>query len=1114
MKPLRLELTAFGPFGGTEVVDFDKLSELGLYLVAGPTGAGKSSVFDALAYALYGAMPGARESVRQPRSDHAESRTDTRLVLDFEAQGSRWRVERWPMRVRSKKRGAGTTVDQAKARLERDVDGVWVPESARMHEVNQRCIELVGLNAAQFERVVLLPQGRFERFLHASTLERRDLLRTLFGSDLFARAERVLADRAGAATTELAVAVQRRDDVAGRLDGARSRLVDAASALGLTIDEATVDVEQVRAGAAARARAAVVSTEVKRDERDLAARVVELIRCRDALAERRRELDIAQAGAHLAARQAADGRRSLPVVDAIDQLRVAQDQAAAALVLRDERFGVLATATASVGVDVASCDEADLRRAARCLEQLGLDLDRRVVLQHDVDSLSRGLAESSARARELESGLAQLESERSAADDSLQGARALAERVPALDVLADRAREQADRRAVYAATGEQLARMSAEIADLDTAAARSVERLDRYETELAQAAAEVASLESAPVELTEFESAVENRRRLVQLDAEIESALQVVDDRRRAFDRSLDDFVTATAPRLAARLTPGDPCPVCGSLEHPHPAVTSEQPTLGETAIVSPDAAGADLVAASNRLTELATARSSVIDQLGEWAVSDDETVAARLRGARLRLDRLSDGRVRVERLTKARQLEADAEAERQVAGADLRTRHAVEVLRLGDLAGQLGPDVGRPIAEIIDAAEYAHDEWARAASAAGEIANLAGVVDDLAGRHERTLVELDSIQASMADIDLKLSDRRHELASLHLPVPDLDAAADPARLLATRAAVASAVGALQPVFVSTAEVQRAVDLTLVRAGDLASTLAVCGFATADDAVSAWRPVDQLAGLDREWETWQAELTRIEADERALDGHVLPVDVPDLASLTVELAHAEDRVAERMSEAGRIDGLVDAVQLLQAEATDTSSVADRRHAEVAAIGEVAAVCRGENPRRVTLESWVLRSRLEEVVDRANVHLARLSRGRYQMAVADGPIDRRHSAGLDLVVDDAATGRQRPTNTLSGGETFQASLVLALGLADVVMEGRAGLALETLFIDEGFGTLDADSLELAVDLLHDLRSVGQTIGVVTHVDALKAALPVGLDVRRRSDGRGSELATVA
>ena len=209
MRLHRLEIAAFGPFSGTEVIDFDALSDAGLFLIQGRTGAGKTSILDAVCFALYGQVPGVRNNVKGLRSDHAPPGAGPRVVLEATIRGRRLRITRSPAWERPKLRGSGTTTEHAKVVLEEFEHGAWTGLTTRLDEAGDLVSRLLGMNAVQFCQVVLLPQGEFAGFLRAGADERRRVLERLFATEVFTQVEKWLAERraaAGRAAAELGAA--------------------------------------------------------------------------------------------------------------------------------------------------------------------------------------------------------------------------------------------------------------------------------------------------------------------------------------------------------------------------------------------------------------------------------------------------------------------------------------------------------------------------------------------------------------------------------------------------------------------------------------------------------------------------------------------------------------------------------------------------------------------------------------------------------------------------------------------------------------------------------------------------------------------------------------------
>jgi exonuclease SbcC len=979
MRPRSLTVAAFGPFPNEEHVDFTHLDAHGLYLIGGPTGSGKTSLLDAICFALYGRVPGARGELTNDhlRSDHAPASVATRVVFEFDAGGSRWRVARSPEQDRPKQRGTGTTRKPATAELERWEHGGWEPVLAKPGAVTERITRLVGLTAEQFRTVVLLPQGRFQEALHASTADRQELLRTLFGTELYRRVTEVLWRRAKDAHGAVAAG---RDELSRHRETAERHLDDlrrlAAAASGVECAETP---DPISAGAALDAVTA-------------------------AAVAGRREADAAQD--ELAEVRAAAARFDEHAALTARQARLDADEAAAAA--RRERLVAAERAAAVAGVVDASIQADEAALAARATL--------------DAASQRWSAAADTARAHDAPVLSTLCPHDWSAASaEALVGAALAAERAVGLvEPLAAARRDLALAEASLAGADARVARTAARVGELR-------ERLGALDHELVaarQAAAPhaelAARLERAKVVENRALEAVELAGQLAtahaavarsqRMAAEAEQSLAVA---RRLRDASL-------AATLATELRAGAECPVCGSVEHPQPARPPH-----------------DVPEAS----ELAWLESQAAVAQRKHGTAQGELAALTARAAE------HTGTVSVE------QARAEVVALEQSLAAAATAAEAVE--RLVAEQEERRDEIQRCVDDERTAA-LERTEWAnRAAELRGRATELAAAIASVCGSVE---------PAGVLDITLALRTARAEL--------------DEASAQWERAAE---------------EAGRAHDLE-------ARSLLAVGFDTRDAWAGAHLDPDQVAELAEAVRRRDEESAQVAAGLALVrGGPPLPAERPDVEAAervaVLAVARAQE-LEQHLGDARRL-------HLLAVEATGDAERAEHgleaALAHAATLETVAAACRGGNGQP-GLETWVLAVVLGEVALAANQWLAQLSDGRYQLQLGS-PTSGRGQSGLELAVLDAHSGVVRPVQTLSGGETFQASLALALGLADVVGAHSGGVSLDALFIDEGFGSLDRDALEQAVQQLEQLRAGGRLVGVISHVETLSERLPTGIQLQR-------------
>jgi len=996
----KLEIQAFGPFAERQVIDFDALGEAGLFLLNGPTGAGKTSVLDAICYALYGSVPGARQSGKRLRSDHAPEGLEPRVVCEFSARGRWMEVMRSPAWERPTKRGSGTTVAQAQTQLRERENGVWVEKSGRNDEAGGEITALLGMSMDQFTKVVLLAQGDFAAFLRSKADERQELLQKLFGTELYRNVERQLAADAKAAKDGLDAKEQQLGQLVA---AARAQAGNVIAAQGLAelppggVELFTVLLQGLEEAHAQAASAALAARQGRLD-------ATAALQQAEELSLRHRKLRAAAAERDRLAGLEPEHQRWLK--------RIGEHREAQVLA------GALAAAAAA---------EAKLERAESTAQQ--------VCQRLTADAAAMSLA-----------GLG------GGGDLSvavLTGARSELDRAGALveALLPEESR-------LTLLRGE-LERISAGIQEAKTAAGSHDGEARRAEEKLALARLAVEGLRELALSVDQRERAAAAATELVETirsHRRAQAAAQrCEEDHLQARQRSLAAKarwlelmalrLERAAGEMAARLVDGEACPVCGSPAHPHPSPL----------------AGTGLKAAEEE------DRAKIEHDQAEAA---EAAVAGKLSAARQDLAVLQ-GRGGAADLETSEQAAAAAGAallEATRAAAELREQEAT----LGTLAASI------------------QEHEAMAAKAREEAAGLGAT---LTGR-----------QAQVEQLDAKLAESRAGHHSLADRLAELQRAA---------VLVAEAVAAIAARDIAGTQAATAQDA-------LQAALPGTPFADAAAARDALLPAAEAADLTEQIRIFSEAGVRAKAAFEPEDVRQAVVEVaegivvPDESALSGLRTRAE-AAAEAANSAAVVRELAEkalaAVRdaagghtLLEAEAAPLRE----QYQRIAALAETARGL-GENSYKMTLNTYVLAARLEQVAIAASQRLGTMSDGRYTLSHSDALAGRNQKSGLGLEVVDQWTGQRRDTATLSGGESFMASLALALGLADVVQQESGGIDIETLFVDEGFGSLDEQSLEQVMDALEGLRDGGRVVGLVSHVAEMKLRIPTQLQVHKGRTG---------
>ena len=1127
MRIHHLTMTGVGPYAGKERIDFDAVGASGRFLLTGPTGSGKTTIIDAIVFALYGEVADPADSSRERiRSTLAGPQDPTAVELVFSTSAGVYRVRRTPAYERAKRRGQGTTTQNATVRLWHlaRVDGEPLDEPVtRVGEADAQIARVVGLSREQFTQTVVLPQGKFARFLRAESSQRQGLLRDVFGTgiydaiqDCLIQASRARTRQVDQAATDLRAQVgvlvrhpRLADREAEGQDGQGPRRLDTElmaalehpvpdlEALGRATARAREESGQALRCCQALALQAADALERAREDHERAREVHDRLERRRALVEEWRCLEEqADQDARDAERLRAAERaeRVRPLVRAERAARARAEQAVAALA------GIAAGRPEGAGPDGPEGTEPVRPERTEPDGSKGAGPRR-------PEEAPDGPEDSIRQAVSALVGPVHDRARRVLEDLAGAGDHAAA-------LLPDRPPGPGPQQAAPASTPGTAPAGTPGTAPPSTpgtapAGTPSTPGTAPASTPSTPGTAQLDALahrcrrEHGQLEgLMELEAALPERSRALDRRG------QELADAERLISRRLTDLDQRTAQRadLSRRLEEARLGGQREGLEdrrtrahERHRAALSVQELTHQQERCRQECARAAQAAQE--------AAQDVLDTRLRWISSTAGALAGELRSG--------------EPCPVCGSREHPLPASGDAPGASRAQVEQAEVLQgqadraLTAARGQLESVTerlarARHDADGMDVAQAARarQEADAAVDAARQAAQEA---EDLAARLKAldaaTAQEHQAVDAARLDRQAALSRLEADREALERDVVRCEQGRGSWPSVAARGAALLA-GALEAEAASreVAEAGSALEQDGSARAELAEALGREGFTDVGQAEAARLDHDARQALEEAVRQADAARRRVRAgleapDLEDLDGqdHLGP------AALALEKAQA---AAERAGEA-RARTEASHAQLDRA-CTEVEQAASAYQAAVgssAALLEVTALARGDNPTGTPLATWVLQARFDEVLVFANERLAQMSSGRYELVRVDqeaGQRGRRQGLGL-AVTDNLGVGRSRDPRTLSGGETFYVSLALALALADVVSAESGGVSLDTLFIDEGFGTLDPQTLQDVLAELGRLQEGGRTVGIVSHVAELRRQIPDRIEVRRGKTG---------
>lgn len=1011
MKPVYLSVQAFGPFAACQTVDFSRFENRTLFLIHGNTGSGKTTILDAICFALYGELSGRDRDASRMRSDFSNDSFQTEVTFTFSLGKEYYKITRIPEQLRSKKRGSGTTTNIASATL-------WKIDNANNNEetvladkwsrVTEKVEQLLGFRSDQFRQVVILPQGDFRRLLSANSSERQEILATLFKTERFKRFEDELRD-----------ASKKLKNQYDQLSFERNLLFKDTSVS--TTDEISSLIDSIKVEISLLAEE---QTSLRNSEKSILDKIseiksvnskfVELDKARfdyNLLFSQKNEFDAVSVELDFIEKSVIHKNAFEQLLDTdkeISQLKT-QIETAQALFLKTKIDFTAASEALNTAQNMQS-EKVKIAEELSVLRRIEPKLSELVKSQSAFSSVQKKVADLLLL---QENKKIHLEKVRVALDKLVNSITIAREN----SILSDTHRKNYSETAIFL---------------------KSIDRL---------------------IELRKTQSAFQTR--LVSCKYEYDAVIRDIETNKNLTDKlaALKDQYQAAS--FALTLSDNTPCPVCGSKEHPSPAKSPEElPDEKELALLKEnhEKLEAKRELRRNDIEDIQIKLSSInneismIDKSLENCPSKDRSeLCAILADHEKKFNESKDAAARLEKLSndKSRGDTALSAAEKDLDNIST------------DLTSALS--------------EQSSLE-----------ATIRALESDIPEKY-RTLQNLTSA-VSMKELRIKEFDDLMENTKRRFDLLNNNLISITANLESLKARHTSLVSK-----------RASQNETLLK------KVAEDGFSDMDHLNSCIEKTASIDSIKKHLNNYQLSFHSSAERLKRIENECSSLKFTDITEYNEQLRQIQEKSD---SVSVKLAGLTQKHELLSDKLSSINSInikIDSIEKQYAIAGRLSETASGSNQYRMTFERFILSSLLDEVLYAGTHRLKIMSRGRFELHRALTAGDMRTSGGLDLQVFDSYTGTERPVSSLSGGESFLAALSLALGLADVVQSRSGGIKLETIFIDEGFGSLDSEALDLAFSALADLGQGGRLVGIISHVSELRERIDSRLEVTAARKG---------
>ncbi|WP_155593513.1 SbcC/MukB-like Walker B domain-containing protein [Lysinibacillus cavernae] len=1017
MKPLKLTITAFGPYKDTEVIDFQELGEHRLFAISGKTGAGKTTIFDAICYALYGSGSGEdRQDTALLRSGFAYDDVYTAVELIFEMHGRVYQIVRQPGHIKEKNK----TITGKKIELAEVKEGKLdysIVEKQQTLEVDKKLQEIIGLTKDQFSQIVMLPQGEFRKLLTSDSTNKEVILRKIFKTDRFGVMTKMLDAKRKEAENDLERAKQLKEHLLGQIVGA---LPQRPSPLFTLIANNTENLHQLK--------------QALDEEFTYYTKCIE-----------EEQLQYKEAYSHHQKEQ-----ESYRLAKTLNEQFDEQEN-------RQQRLQILLNEQ-----DIYRAKEQEIALAEQAerlvlLEQQCIDVRAELNLKEQAFQQAKGKQQQTEellqRAQEKYVVEETKEPERQQIVQQELQLQALLPKFEAYEnnvqqlQIANQYVETAKR-----AVADNLLLLEKEQGQLQ----QFTQTMEHYETQ-------VEPYESYLEQLPKLREQVTLVKQVEKYTSDVELAKQDVgtsnahyQESKKALQLLEQRWLTNQASILAEQLKEGEPCPVCGSMTH--------QKTHTE---------------------QLEVVDLAQVETLRVKASSDERIYLEKAALLTTKQQLLQDARMQLE----AQHINQEEQA------LLVASLHKVEqeIANLKVINHQLA-DVRLKLKSQRDRIEQLRNKHIKLehylAEQMKEWARFQAVVEEQQKQMPANLPTIQQLRQELTNV----SKQKMVLQKIWQESQE--------NLHAAKEVTSNAKLTAEIAKQSFEELQLKMN---EKRKQFSASMQEIGFDSYEEYAAAKRSAIQLEALRKVCSDYalQVHTLQIQITEGAM--YLKGKEKQDLVSMEEKVEQLRISYEEAFKRLQQMKGFAQSCQSFIDKVEEIARELLLLEKEAGRVKELYGLLNGQNSKKLSFERYIQINYLDQITEAANIRLYHLSNGQFELRRSDRLEKHAKQSGLGLDVYDAYTDQLRDVKTLSGGEKFNASLSLALGMADVIQSYQGNIHIETMFIDEGFGTLDEESLNKAIDTLIDLQDSGRMIGVISHVPELKSAMPAVLHVEKTLNG---------